>query len=123
MYKLQSTFILRLSDSACIPADPANIDYAQYLAWLAEGNTPEPTDPPTPPTALEQIRALEARYADAQARVTRQALLALALDKAMLDPAAARLTREEVHAILLMGDNGYSQLWALEQQIATLRAA
>ena len=36
--------ILRTTDNAYIPFDPANTDYQEYLEWLAEGNQPEPAD-------------------------------------------------------------------------------
>ena len=43
--------IKRTIDHAYIPFDPANIDYQEYLAWLAEGNEPLPPDEPVePPT-------------------------------------------------------------------------
>ena len=48
MYKLQENdqIVLRVADNAFIPFDPANTSYQKYLAWLQEGNEPEPADEP-----------------------------------------------------------------------------
>ena len=50
MYKLQNDSITNqqcgiIKDNKFyIPFDEANKDYQEYLAWVAEGNTPEPAD-------------------------------------------------------------------------------
>ena len=61
MYQLTTgDTILRLSDNAFIPPDPANTDYAAYLDWVAAGNMPEPPPAPTPPLALTTEQKLKA---------------------------------------------------------------
>lgn len=42
------TIVVRVDESggtAFIPSDPANADYAAYLEWVSQGNTPEPWQP------------------------------------------------------------------------------
>ena len=39
-----SNTVLRKSDGACIPFDPDNTDYQEYLKWVAAGNTADAAD-------------------------------------------------------------------------------
>ena len=66
MYKLTNDGIITKVEPGKLisfPADERNRDYRQYLAWLAEGNTPEPADPEPvtkqEPTVDEKLRALQ----------------------------------------------------------------
>lgn len=49
-YKLQKDFyneicaVTIVDENISIPINPENTDYQEYLAWVAEGNTPEPAD-------------------------------------------------------------------------------
>jgi hypothetical protein len=42
--EIATAAIIRTSDNVCIPFDPANTDYQEYLAWLSSGNVPLPPD-------------------------------------------------------------------------------
>lgn len=48
MYKLfKDQFtqgVIKIDEALFIPLDKGNIDYHQYLAWLADGNEPLPAD-------------------------------------------------------------------------------
>jgi hypothetical protein len=67
--QVSETMILRDEDQAHIPADPDNVDYVEYLAWLAEGNAPNPYGPPPIATTLPETPPLENRVAELEARV------------------------------------------------------
>ena len=59
-YALTSSPAILRSDGASIPPDPLNGDYAQYLAWVAAGNTPTPYTPPAPTPAQQAAEAIAA---------------------------------------------------------------
>ena len=66
MYQLTENPSIIRKGGAFIPADPLNRDYAEYLAWVAEGNTPDPYIPPQP--TQETLSAAVQAHLDATAR-------------------------------------------------------
>lgn len=68
MYMLLENCIQR-EDGLCIPADPANTDYAAYLDWVAAGGVP---DLPPPPTHAELVEIAKEKI-----RAERQPILSV----------------------------------------------
>jgi hypothetical protein len=81
LYQLTDTpAVIRTTDNAHIPDDPANRDRQDYEAWLAAGNTPDPAPPPSPAGAIadsaQSLQLQQAKQLAAQGR-TDEALAAI----------------------------------------------
>lgn len=112
----------QLPDNTLRFIDPSAVDFLPEGSIALTDEEALALQPIYQPTPLDQIRELEAPYADAQAKMTRQAVLAVALDRACAAPEAANLTREQVHAFLMsQNESGYAVMYTLEQQVAELR--
>jgi hypothetical protein len=72
--KPHESLIQREADGAFVPFDEANVDYQDYLAWLDDGNTPNPPPAiPTPPIEAPpppDINEVNAQVQDIDARLT-----------------------------------------------------
>jgi hypothetical protein len=117
MYKLKFDTIIRLEDQVIIPLDPANTDYAAYLAWVDEGNTPDPEDiPVVDPNAVIQAHIDEIERATLMNRGAREGWITLIQEKAT----SMGLTEE---ALLdpVSGNPFYIKLREVDEQIRALR--
>lgn len=113
MYKLIENGVLRLEDTAVIPVNESNLDYQEYLTWIAAGNTSLPADIPDPKIAIQnQIDLLERQYM--LPRGTREALLSYAIAIA----ATMGVTEPELYAVNI----AYHKTKDFDTQIAALRA-
>lgn len=115
MYKLTNTDgVIRLSDGAMIPDDPANADRAEYDAWVSGGGVPAPSDEPQGPSPLDQITAIES--STMIPRVTREFMIAA------MELEGSRMTPLMTPEALYAANIGYRRLRDMDEQIVALRA-
>lgn len=107
MYKLTSSWPKRIADGAFVNPE-AN---QEYLAWLSEGNTPEPADVPPPPTVQEQLAALDAANALTQRNLRESILLMAEAFKALSNG-----------AVDLAVIPGVAKVYEVEQEAKKLRS-
>lgn len=112
MYKLTHSDNVLRDDGAYIPMDMRNIDYQDYLSWIAAGNTPQPADSVPTPSPQQQINTLEQQ--SMIPRVTREFMLA----QVVADAAAQGIDESTLYA----NNIGYRKLKDLNTQIVALRS-
>ena len=66
--------VIRLKDGASIPECLDNMDWREYLAWVAKGNTPAPAETPEEIAAEEAAAAAEKALIQAKAQDIADAL-------------------------------------------------
>jgi hypothetical protein len=101
-----ATGILRTQDGAAIPHAPANADWWAYQAWLDQGNTPDPADPPPPrPAPLDYGADDPPRDQLQDAITTLRAYLAVSAPTAAQSAAALKIViRVVLYALRRLGE-------------------
>ena len=98
--------ILRVSDNTYIPLDVNNSDYQAYLAWVSEGNTPDPA-PPLPVASVSADAGWVA-YVLAQQGLLASVETYVATQSAAIQALWAKITTIQSNNALVMG-------WAISQ--------
>jgi len=70
-YKYLTGTTLSKIDDDGLSRSSCTVDNLDYLAWLAEGNTPLPVDPPTPQQILSELEQAITKHMDAVAQARR----------------------------------------------------
>lgn len=91
--------VIRLEDRVTIPFDPRNVNYNEYLDWLALGNAPLPADPAPVPAADD----LDAQAAGLDALVSQVANMTIPQIAAFIDSTFPTLTAPQRKTLFVFG--------------------